>query len=60
LKRSALGPELTSKGARGFGNLFRDFRMQNVAILRQARHYAQQFKRGATDHNGVELKSFLG
>jgi hypothetical protein len=33
LKRAALGPDLNSKGARGFCNLFRDFRVQNVAIF---------------------------
>src|ERR1700692_577323 len=41
LKRAALGPDLNSKGARGFGNFVRDFRVENVAILRQARHNAQ-------------------
>jgi hypothetical protein len=40
LKRAALGPDLNGKASRGFGNLVRDFRMQNVAILRQARHNA--------------------
>jgi hypothetical protein len=38
LKRAALGPDLNGKATRGLGNLVRDFRMQNVAILRQARH----------------------
>jgi hypothetical protein len=56
LKGAALGPDLYSKGARGFCNLVRDFRVQNVAILRQARHNAQQIKRGTANHYRIELK----
>jgi len=60
LKRAALGPDRNSKGARGFGNLVRDFREQNVTILRQARHNAQQIKRGTTNHYRIELKLSRG
>ena len=60
LKRAALGPDLNSKGARGFGNLVRDFRVQNVAIVRQARHNAQQIKRGTANHYRIEQKPSLG
>jgi hypothetical protein len=60
LKRASLGPDLSGKATRGLSNLVRDFRIQNVAILRQARHNAQQIKRGATDHYRMELKPSLG
>jgi len=60
LKRAALGPHLNGKATRGLGNLVRDFRMQNVAILRLARHNTQQIKSGATNYYGIELKPSLG
>jgi hypothetical protein len=60
LKRAAPGPDFNGKATRGFGNLVRDFRIQNVAILGLARHNAWQIKRGATNHYGVELKPSLG
>jgi len=59
LKGAALGPDLNGKGARGFGNLVWDFRVENVAILRQARHNAQQIKRGTANHHSIELKLSL-
>ena len=34
--------------------------LQNVAILRQARHNAQQIKRSTADHYRIELKLSLG
>ena len=56
----ALCARLDGEGTGGLRNFLRDFWVENVTVLRHARHNAKQIKRSPADHYGLKMKTAFG